>query len=147
MQNITKNIFVVSEKSHQHIILKQIKDFDRKKMIVEPCRKGTTNCVLLAARYIKNYFKGKKNNEKILFIHADHIFDNKINFISSIKGAFAVNVKGGIVIGGKKPTCAGTKYGYIETKKINNDLYKVNSFCEKPNQQLANKLYKKPNYF
>ncbi|GMO14019.1 MAG: hypothetical protein Ta2E_04050 [Mycoplasmoidaceae bacterium] len=147
MQKITKDIFIVSEQSHYKEMLKQLTGFDSKKMIVEPCRKGTTNCTLLAISFIKKYYKDKKNDDKILFIHADHIFDNENKFISSIKQAFTIQKNDNVVIGGKKPTNPGTKYGYVETKKINSTLYKVNKFLEKPSIEIATKLYKKPNYF
>jgi mannose-1-phosphate guanylyltransferase len=139
MRKITENIFIVSEKSHSNTMLKQLKKFDKQRMIIEPCRKGTTNCILLALRHIKNFFKDTKNDEKILFIHADHIYDDEKHFISSIKNAFNIS-EDAIVVGGKKPVCAGTKYGYIETKKISPSIYKVVQFKEKPDQKTANVL-------
>jgi mannose-1-phosphate guanylyltransferase len=139
MRKITENIFIVSEKSHSATMLKQLKNFNKQRMIIEPCRKGTTNCILLALRHIKKFYKGKKNDEKILFIHADHIFDDEKRFISSIKNAFDIK-EDSIVVGGKKPVCAGTKYGYIKTKKISSSVYKVLQFKEKPDQKTANIL-------
>ncbi|MDR2830347.1 MAG: hypothetical protein LBB45_04830 [Methanobrevibacter sp.] len=147
LQKVAKDIFIVSEKSHATEMLKQLNGFDKDRMIIEPCRKGTTNCTLLAARHIKNYFNNKKDDDRILFIHADHIFDDEKKFISSIKQAFSIKDKGVIIIGGKKPTYSGVKYGYVQTTKINNHLYKVIKFHEKPSLEVAKTLYKKPNYF
>jgi mannose-1-phosphate guanylyltransferase len=128
-------------------MLEQLKNFDKKRMIIEPCRKGTTNCTLLAARHIRNFYKGKEDNSKILFIHADHIFDNDNNFTNSIKKAFAINNKGAIVIGGKKPTSAQTKYGYVKIEKNSPYIYKVLEFKEKPTLEVAKKLCKDGNYY
>jgi mannose-1-phosphate guanylyltransferase len=140
MKKITNDIFIVSESSHYKEILKQVKSFDKTRMIVEPCRRGTTNCTLLAISFIKKYYNQKKNDEKILFIHADHIFSNLEKFIETIKVCCTKQSGDIIVIGGKKPTYPGTKYGYVETKKIKSDFYKVIKFHEKPTLEIAKKL-------
>jgi mannose-1-phosphate guanylyltransferase len=147
MSKITKNVFIVSEKSHSDAILKQLKTFDKRKMIVEPSRKGTANCTILAVKHIQKYFKKDISDENILFIHADHIFNNKHAFISCIKNASKERTGNNIVIGGKKPTHPDTKYGYVETKKITSKAYKVLAFHEKPELKIAKFLYKKSNYF
>jgi mannose-1-phosphate guanylyltransferase len=147
LKKVSKSIYIVSEESHYKKILKSIDGLSKKNMIVEPCRRGTTNCLLLAAKYISEQLKGKSDGERILFIHADHIFDNQKEFVKSINQLKKIKDKSTIVIGGRKPTYPGTKYGYVETKKGENGLYKVVKFVEKPDQKTADLLFSKPNYF
>jgi mannose-1-phosphate guanylyltransferase len=123
-----------------------VKDFDKSKMIIEPYLKGTTNCTILAVRFLKKYFSNQKNDENILFIHADHIFNDNKKIVETLKKAASLKQKS-IMIGGRKPTYPGTKFGYVKTKKLPSGMQQVLSFVEKPDLKTAQKLYTQPNYY
>ena len=52
-----------------------------------------------------------------------------------------------LIIFGIKPYEPNINYGYIEAIKNKNDFYKVKSFKEKPNLEIAKHYIKKDNYF
>jgi len=116
-KKITNEVFIVSEISHSNKVLKLTK-IQKKKLIVEPERKGTLNCTLYAVSYIDKFYKGKKKDEQICFIHADHIYDNDNTFIQDIKNVCNEAKKhDNIFIVGSKPTYPSNKFGYIEFSK------------------------------
>jgi len=145
-KKITNDVFIVSEISHSNKILKLTK-IPRKKLIVEPERKGTLNCTLYAVSYINKFYNGKKTNEQICFIHADHIYDNNDKFIQDIKNVCNAATKhDNIFIASTVPTYPSNKFGYIEYSKYSKDVYKAIKFIEKPDTKLAQKLIKTKKY-
>src|SRR5436190_6600717 len=48
-----ENIFVVSEASHAHHVREQLPDIPADNILVEPARRGTASCFLLALAEIK----------------------------------------------------------------------------------------------
>jgi len=144
-KKITNDVFIVSEVSHSNKILKLTK-IPRKKLIVEPERKGTLNCTLYAVSYINKFYNGKKPNEQICFIHADHIYDNNEKFIQDIKNVCSAAEKhDNIFIASTIPTYPSNKFGYIEFVKYKN-VFKAVKFIEKPDIKLAQKLIKTNKY-
>jgi len=104
------------------------------------------NCTLYAVSYIDKFYKGKKKDEQICFIHADHIYDNDNTFIQDIKNVCNEAKKhDNIFIVGSKPTYPSNKFGYIEFSKYK-DVFKTVKFIEKPDTKLAQKLIKTNKY-
>jgi mannose-1-phosphate guanylyltransferase len=84
VKNLTDDIFVVSEASHIKHVYEQLKEVPKKNILVEPGRRGTASCVILALSEIK---KRKYDDQPILFLWADHLIRDKRGFISSAKQA------------------------------------------------------------
>ena len=75
------NIFVVSESSHIHHVREQLPKLNKHNILVEPGRRGTASCVLLALSEIK---KRKMADESILFLWADHLIRDTDGFTATV---------------------------------------------------------------
>ena len=102
----------------------------------EPSRKNTAPCVA----YISFKLLKKDPNANLIVAPADHLITETDEFIKTSKKALDfVNHINAFVTLGIKPTYPNTGYGYIqhETTAAAPDIYKVKTFTEKPNDELA----------
>lgn len=141
-------IFVVTNIIYKNEVRKQLPKIPEENIICEPIGRNTAPCIGLACLFI-NQFESKAN---VLVVAADHLIGDQKEFHRVIKcGLKFVNDNGGIVTLGIHPTKPETGYGYIQydsDKVINVELdsmgestnekvYKVKTFAEKPNQDVA----------
>lgn len=141
-------IFVVTNTLYKNEVKKQLPKIPDENIICEPMGRNTGPCIGLACLFI-NQFEPKAN---VLVVAADHLIKDVNEFHRVIKsGLKFVNDNGGIVTLGIHPTMPETGYGYIQydADKVievelekNGDssiekIYKVKTFAEKPNPQLA----------
>ena len=149
---LSDKIYVVTEKSHSHFVQKQLPRLDKNKFIIEPSRKGTANCIVLALTKIEQ--AGQDPDEPIAILAADHHIDDMTSFKQVFLDAEKISQElKKIVLVGIKPTYAATGFGYIKlgsSKKINqkttNQVYRVDSFKEKPKLELAKKYFNSEQY-
>lgn len=107
-------------------------------ILSEPVGKNTAPAVGMAlARYLQ-----EENDQEVLGIFpADHhILDEQL-FEESIQRAVRAAQQGNVATIGITPNRPETGYGYIEKTKWEiaslDNVYQVNSFCEKPNLETA----------
>jgi mannose-1-phosphate guanylyltransferase len=101
------------------------------KLLSEPFGRNTACAIAYAS--IK-----MKPNDIMVVLPADHYIPDKDLFLQTLKRAIKVAEKGYLTTFGIVPTRAETGYGYIELgDELSNEVYKVNSFTEKPNQKEA----------
>jgi mannose-1-phosphate guanylyltransferase len=148
VKNLTDNIFVVSEASHIKHVYEQLKDVPKKNILVEPARRGTASCVILALSEIK---KRKFANQPILFLWADHLIRDKQGFIVSAKQAakLAENHQQ-LVFMGVEPTYPSTGFGYIQKGERQDNgiknVFKLEQFVEKPDKKTAEHYFESGEY-
>ena len=111
------------------------------KIFVEPDKKNTAAAILAAINDDDLLFY-----QPIIIISSDHIIEKKIIFQKQIKKLSKYLDMRKIFIFGVKPDYPETGYGYLYSKKINNNFNKVIKFVEKPNLNKAQKLIKNKNY-
>jgi mannose-1-phosphate guanylyltransferase/mannose-6-phosphate isomerase len=133
-------IYIVTESSHSERVRKQLPNLSDKAFLVEPGRRGTAHCIILALDYIvRNHDK----NEPIAFIHSDHHIRDISGFVRSFVSAAKISqANNEITLIGIEPTFPSTSFGYIERDGIINDtrgVYSVESFKEKPDFETAKK--------
>ena len=141
-------IFVVTNTIYKNEVKKQLPKIPEENIICEPIGRNTAPCIGLACVFI-NKFHHEAN---VLVVAADHIITEEDEFHRVIKsGLNFVKENGGIVTLGIHPTKPETGYGYIQydTDKVfeaeleNNGatitekIYKVKTFAEKPNPEVA----------
>lgn len=141
-------IFVVTNTIYKNEVKKQLPKIPDENIICEPMGRNTGPCIGLACLFI-NQFEPKAN---VLVVAADHLINDVNEFHRIIKsGLKFVNDNGGIVTLGIHPTLPETGYGYIQYDadlvteaelEINGEssfekIYKVKTFAEKPNLDLA----------
>ncbi len=130
------NIYVVTSEEYVEIVKKQLPDLPVDNILAEPSRKNTAPCIAYIA------FKLMKKDPKALMIAApaDNLVLETDEFVKTARKAldFVDHINALVTIG-VKPTYPNTGYGYIqhETSQAAPDVYKVKTFTEKPNLELA----------
>ncbi len=135
---VADDIYVISEASHIEPIYDQLSMLPRNHIIVEPDRRGTASCVIMALAHIKKYHL---EDDPIVFMHADqHIRDTQ-GFTEAVGRASKLASEfQRIVLLGLEPTHPAIGFGYIERGSLahsNHQVYDVKSFKEKPDHSTA----------
>ena len=133
-----ENIFVVTTDELKDEIVKM--GFRQDKLIVEPEGKNTLYAVLLSAIHII-----RDDPEAVIYtLPSDHYVGDNQEFATVLKKGMKVAEMNGLGTFGIKPTRPETGYGYIEQgERIEDGIYRVKRFTEKPNQKLAAEFLKK----
>ncbi|HFU0690757.1 TPA: mannose-1-phosphate guanylyltransferase/mannose-6-phosphate isomerase [Morganella morganii] len=135
----------VCNKEHRFVVSEQIKklNIDNSGILLEPTGKNTAAAISLAAINVIN----SGEDPLLLVLPADHIIENTNEFEKSISEAIYLANRDNLVTFGITPTTAETGYGYIKTgKKLSGTAFKVESFVEKPNKNLAEKYFQSSDY-
>lgn len=131
-----ENIYVVTSHEYDAIVRKQLPALPADNILCEPSRKNTAPCIAYIA------FKLIKKDPKALMIAApaDHLVMETEEFLTTAKKAlhFVDHINALVTIG-VKPTYPNTGYGYIQHDTVTAapDVFKVKTFTEKPNIELA----------
>ncbi|MBK8309576.1 MAG: mannose-1-phosphate guanylyltransferase [Chitinophagaceae bacterium] len=131
-----ENIYIVTAQEYVEIVKKQLPDFLEENILAEPSRKSTAPCIAYIAFKLLN----KDPKAVMVAAPADNLVLETDEFIKTAKKALSfVESVNALVTIGIKPTYPNTGYGYIqhETKAAAPDIYKVKTFTEKPNLELA----------
>lgn len=131
-----ENIFVITAGEYVGILKKQIPELDDENILAEPYRKNTAPCIAYIA------FKLLKKDPKALMMAApaDNLILETDEFIKTARKALSfVDHINALLTIGIKPAYPNTGYGYIQhdTNEAAPDVYKVKTFTEKPNLELA----------
>ena len=131
-----ENIFIVTSNEYQQIVKEQLTGIKDENIVCEPSRKNTAPCIAYISLKIK-----KENPEATLIVApADHLILDGSTFEKMCNKAIDfVDKNNALVTLGITPTYANTGYGYIqhEAEPTEDNLYKVRTFTEKPNLELA----------
>ncbi len=144
----TDRIFVVSEASHAHHVVEQLSDLPEENILIEPARRGTASCFLLALNAIRE--RGL-DDQAIFFLWSDHIVRDQRGFAATAKqaGELAEKMKK-IVFVGIEPTYPSTGLGYMEKGDRLPDSFKngfeLKKFVEKPDKKTAEEYFRSGNY-
>ncbi len=134
-----ENILVVTNEIYKDLVLEQLPLMKEYQILCETARRNTAPCVAYA-----NY-KIKEDNPEALVVVApsDHIILKEEEFVNNIKTALkAASENDWLLTLGIKPSRPDTGYGYIQFLEEqvyadNDHLYKVKTFTEKPNLEIA----------
>lgn len=148
-KGVADDIYIVTEISHAAEVKKQLPKLGANNIIIEPARRGTASCIMLALARLKEYVR---NDEPVIFLHADHHISNTPGFVRSVQAAGDAAAKYRMItLIGLHPDYPATGFGYIkhgaEVAKINDlSVYKVEQFVEKPELELADQYLKAGSY-
>jgi len=131
-----ENIYVVTVEEYVQIVKEQLPELDPQNILAEPARKNTAPCIAyMAFKLIQ-----KNPDASLIVAPSDHlVLDNAEFERVTFKGLeFAAHMKAFVTLG-IKPTYPNTGYGYIQhdTLAVADNIYKVKTFTEKPNIELA----------
>lgn len=145
----SENIWVVTNKSYINIVKEQLPDIPVGNILCEPCRRNTAPCIA----YVSWKIKAKDPKANIVVSPSDHIVTNTDEFRRVITECLKYTSEtDSIVTLGMKPSRPETGYGYIQadltTSSLRNkEIFRVDSFREKPDFETAQKYIQKNNYF
>lgn len=131
-----ENIFIVTSEEYVDIVKEQLPKLPIKNILAEPSRKNTAPCIA----YIS--FKLAQLDPEAVFVVApsDHLILEEEAFQKTAIQAldFVENIKALVTLG-IKPTHPNTGYGYIqyEGHEVTEGVYKVKTFTEKPDLEIA----------
>ncbi len=131
-----ENIFVITSQEYIPIVKKQLADIPEENILGEPSRKNTAPCVA----YISFKLHQKDPEATLIVAPSDHLILEEEKFTATCKMALDfVSHMNALVTLGIRPSYPNTGYGYIqhETVEAVPGVYKVKTFTEKPNTELA----------
>jgi mannose-1-phosphate guanylyltransferase len=135
----TENFLVVTSVKYKDLVLKQLPELKEEQVLLEPLRRNTAPCLAYAA----NKIKVKSSNANVIVTPSDHLILKEGEFINQLKnGLDFVAEKDALLTLGIKPNRPETGYGYIQVKRRKEfkdleNLYKVKTFTEKPDEEMA----------
>lgn len=131
-----ENIYVVTSNEYINIVKKQIPQIPLQNILGEPSRKNTAPCIA----YISFKLLEKDPHASLIVAPSDHLILDTIAFKKvSLEALAFVNKHNAFITLGIKPTYPNTGYGYIQYEQhaVTDNVFKVKTFTEKPNLDLA----------
>ena len=131
-----EHIYIVTSEQYKDIVATQLPDLPIENILCEPSRKNTAPCIA----YISYKLQQINPNANLICAPADHIILEPDNFKKKCLEAlhFTSHIKALVTLG-IKPTHPNTGYGYIQydQQAVSDNIYKVKTFTEKPDKELA----------
>jgi mannose-1-phosphate guanylyltransferase len=134
-----ENFLVVTSIQYKDLVLEQLPVLKESQVLLEPLRRNTAPCLAYATYKIKTI-----NPEANLIVApSDHLILKEEEFIRQIKnGIEFIKTNNALLTLGIKPNRPETGYGYIQVKEkadfdALDNLYKVKTFTEKPDLEMA----------
>jgi mannose-1-phosphate guanylyltransferase len=144
-----ENIWVVTNKKYADVVKEQLPEMPADHVLCEPCRRNTAPCIA----YVSWRIKSQDPKANVVVTPSDHIVTNVDEFRRVVKQCLDFTEDSdAIVTLGMKPTRPETGYGYIQadlsmSSMRNKEIYRVDSFKEKPNLETATEYIKDKSYF
>lgn len=144
-----ENVWVVTNRSYKDLVLGQLPEIPVTNILCEPCRRNTAPCIA----YVSWRIKSKDRNANIVVTPSDHIVTNCEEFKRVISQCLKFTSETDAIITlGMKPTRPETGYGYIQAdlsscSPRNKEIFRVDSFREKPDLETAKKYIQNKSYF
>ncbi|MEO6705948.1 MAG: sugar phosphate nucleotidyltransferase [Ginsengibacter sp.] len=131
-----ENIYVVTSYQYKRIVAEQLPLLPEENIVCEPSRKNTAPCIA----YISYKLQQLNPKSNLICAPADHlILDNTAFIKTSIEALEFTEKNNALLTLGIKPFNPNTGYGYIkyEQESVSDNIYKVKTFTEKPDLELA----------
>jgi len=131
-----ENIYVVTSQEYSEIVHEQLPLLRKENILGEPSRKNTAPCIA----YISFKLQQLDPKASLIVAPSDHLILDPTAFVKVCLEALSfVGKHNAFITLGIKPTYPNTGYGYIqyEQHSVSDNVYKVKTFTEKPNLELA----------
>lgn len=145
----TENIWVVTSEKYADIIRQQLPHIPEENILKEPCRRNTAPCIA----YVCWKIKTRNPKANVVVTPSDHVVMNVKEFQRVIGSALDYTANSDAILTlGMKPNRPETGYGYIEAdlsspSASNREIFRVDSFKEKPDVETAEKYIRQNNYY
>ena len=145
----SENVWVVTSVNYKDLVREQLPEIPEGNILCEPCRRNTAPCIA----YVSWKIKAKDRYANIVVSPSDHVVMNTDEFRRVVSQCLNFSSETDAIITlGMKPTRPETGYGYIQadlssSSPRNREIFRVDSFREKPDLETANKYIKNRSYF
>jgi len=137
---------IVCNEEHRFTIAEQMREINiaPASIILEPFGKNTAPAVAISALQAQ-----KSDDDPVLLVlPADHVIGNIQAFHAAVATGFNAALEGKLVTFGIVPNTAETGYGYIKSgDEINDGVFHVDAFVEKPDAETAQSYLDEGNYY
>ena len=143
------NFWILTSEKYAPLVKEQLPMLPDDHILREPCRRSTAPCIAYAAWKIKKI----DPNANMVVAPSDHFVADVDEFRRVVKSSLEfVTESDAIMTIGIKPTRPDTGYGYIEAvlgsaSLSNKEVYRVDSFKEKPSLEVASVYITKKNFY
>ncbi len=143
------HIYIVTNSEFAPRLYAEIPEIPKENVLIEPFRRDTAACVGLAATKISL----DNPDEVMVVLPSDHYIGDEIEFLKILEIAIDLaQKKNCLTTLGIKPTRPETGYGYIRIGErvdsaLDEPIYPVKEFTEKPDLKLAQEFYTRNDYF
>lgn len=144
-----ENIWVVTSAKYADMVKQQLPELSPDNILLEPCRRSTAPCIA----YVSWKIKARNPKANVVVTPSDHVVMNEREFTRVIESSLRfTELSDAIVTLGMKPNRPETGYGYIQGDlsmacPTNKEIYRVDSFKEKPDLSTAERYIRKKDYF
>lgn len=144
-----ENIWIVTNRRYADLVKEQLPGVRKENILLEPCRRNTAPCIA----YVSWRIKMQDPKANIVVTPSDHIVMDTAEFRRVVDGCLKFTAEtDAIVTLGMKADRPETGYGYIQadmssSSPRNKEIYRVDSFKEKPDLATATKYIQENNYF
>lgn len=131
-----QNIYIITSEEYVDKVKDQLPGIPKENILAEPFRKNTAPCIA----YIAFKLYQKDPGALMIAAPADNLIQDTDAFVATARKAFDfVDHINALVTIGIQPSNPNTGYGYIQrdTAEAAPGVYKVKTFTEKPNLELA----------
>ena len=131
-----ENIYIVTSDEYVEIVKAQLPLLPINNILAEPSKKNTAPCIA----YISFKLAQINPDAKFIVAPSDHLIleEDRFQEIALKALDFVENIKALLTLG-IQPTHPNTGYGYIQYEglEVTKDVYKVKTFTEKPDLEIA----------
>ena len=144
-----ENIWILTNAKYTTLVQEQLPDVPTTNILSEPCRRNTAPCIA----YVSWRIKKENPKANVVVTPSDHIVSNVMEFRRVVQSCLKFTAEtDAIVTLGMKPTRPETGYGYIQadlssSSARNKEIFRVDSFREKPDLETAEKYIRNKSYF
>ena len=130
-------VFIVTNGKYKSLVMEHLPELPQENILCEPSMNNTAPCIAYTALRINSI----DPDAVFAVLPSDHVILKEDEYIHKLSQAFEfASTNAAIVTLGIQPTRPDTGYGYINYQKKpedNNQIYKVISFKEKPDNATA----------
>ena len=144
-----EHVWVVTNRIYADLVKQQLPEIPTGNILLEPCRRNTAPCIA----YVSWRIKSKDPKANVVVTPSDHIVVDEEEFRRVIRMCMNFTSEtDAIVTLGMKPNRPETGYGYIQadlsgSSPRNKEIFRVDSFREKPDLETAKAYIRQNNYF
>ena len=144
-----ENVWIVTNKKYDAWIKEQLPEVPAENILLEPCRRNTAPCIA----YVSWHIKAKDPKANLVITPSDHIVMDTAEFRRVITQCLKFTSETDAILTlGMKPNRPETAYGYIQadlssSSPRNKEIFRIDTFREKPDLQTAQKYIQKNNFF